>query len=237
LFEENPRSRTYISRRKTCSQPEIFKEGELIKKVAAVLGGHPEAEFLKRSAESVDYRMHGLLKRIVDPATDEYRVSVTEYMNSEKELHKGLEAIPDPPNDIPLPEQQEAPRKIEMKDDYVPKEFDLEKFAPGISHEITKLVQTHLDSNLGEYSHKQVETVLGLTRPELLKIQKREFVRPSKADGDDNHPVFTPVEAISAAAFKLLEGRQVHGKERKAVHALVEKILATSSQQSLSQVS
>jgi hypothetical protein len=218
-------------------KPEIFKEGELIKKVAAVLGGHPEAEFLKRSAESVDYRMHGLLKRLVDPATDEYRVSVTEYMNSEKELHKGLEAIPDPPNDIPLPEQQEAPRKIEMKDDYVPKEFDLEKFAPGISDEITKLVQTHLDSNLGEYSHKQVETVLGLTRPELLKIQKREFVRPSKADGDDNHPVFTPVEAISAAAFKLLEGRQVHGKERKAVHALVEKILATSSQQSLSQVS
>ena len=229
-------------------KPEIIQEGELIKKVAAVLGDHPEAEFLKRSAESVENRMRGLLTRLYDPKTDQYRLSVTEFINSEKELHKKLETLPDEPEPNPTPITPEPEIAVPLKMDSVEdvrKEIDLEKLAPGINNVVLEGVKKHLESGQVTYTHKQVEQLWDVDRHSRRQIHINGYVNPTV--GRDHHPEYTPTEAIATVVFRDYDGLQVNNRLRNAIYDLIDRTIesqkqaieptSTSSQQSQSQVS
>ncbi len=190
-------------------KPEIFLEGELKKKVEAVLGNSQDKDFLLKYAESVDNRMHGLLNRLHDPSTGEYKVSVVEFIKSEELLHKKLAEKTEADLNIPDRSPQVAQPYQRIK--YTPEPFvkakiDLNKKVPGIDSVLNDMIERHLRSHFKSYDIDPVLRTFGMKHSAFNRVKDR-YLFAEKGPGKDYHAVLTPEQAIAVGVIKRVYGR------------------------------
>lgn len=189
-------------------KPELIREGELQAQVEKALGDNPEAEFLTRHAKSIEDRMKGPLARLYDAKADDYKLSVLEYLDSEKRLNEFMEEAE---NDLDLVGEDqllsatsptEPQRPAEENGNAIKNDLDLESKIPGISSIIDLAISRHINSNFKTYDIGPLLRTFGMRYDHLNRILDERYVFAQKGPGKDYHPVFTPEQAIAISVIK-----------------------------------